>query len=313
MMALITGAAGQQGSYLTELLLEKGYDVCAMIRPNEALLSKDDRVRYYYCGMTESKKISKIILDTRPDEIYNLAAMNNVAQSFEMPNLAMSVNCGGFVRIIESVKDNKLNSKIYFAASSEVFGDPVESPQSETTPFSPRSPYGVSKAAAVYIARIYRALGMKIYCGILYNNESPRRPEEYVTRKICKHAASVIHGNQEKLRLGNLDARRDFGYAKEYVEWTWRIMQYHTPDDFIMATGITHSIREVLKIAFDHVGKPRWEKYIEVDESLYRPSESKELVGDITKSKTLLGFEPKVALKELIKIMVQHELDQYRA
>lgn len=312
MKAIISGCAGQQGRYLSALLLEKRYEVHGMLREIESSLGIPPRVIPHYCEMTDKKAIFDVIEKVRPDEIYNLAAMNDVALSFEIPNMTINVNCGGFIRTVESVRTLNLDCKIYFAASSEMFGSPYDSPQTENTPFSPKSPYGVSKVAAVQLARIYREkYGTKIYCGILYNNESPIRPEVFLSRKVCKYVASVAHGNIEKLKLGNLDARRDWGYSKEYCYWTWLVMQHPIPGDFIMATGVTHSVREFIKTAFAYVGILDWEKYIEIDKSLYRPAERKLLVGDISKSKALLDFEPKTTFKELISIMMDAELQQY--
>jgi GDPmannose 4,6-dehydratase len=194
-----------------------------------------------------------------------------------------------------------------------MFGKVLEVPQKETTPFYPRSPYGVSKAAAYYMARVYReSYGMKIYCGFLFNHESERRGEEFLSRKVCKAVAEIVNGKRDKLVLGNLDAKRDFGYAKEYVEWIWNIMQYHTPDDFVIATGETHSVREWVETAFKHAGINNWEDYVEYDKSLTRPAEVDLLIGDASKSKTVLGFEPKVKFEELVKIMTDAELNLFK-
>lgn len=310
--ALITGINGQDGSYLSELLISKGYYVAGMIRRTSQPLDANIKhlpIILYHGDMTDSASILNAIDDCRPDEIYNLAGMSQVRWSYDVPSMTMDVNCLGLLRIIESVRSLDLDCKIYQACSSEMFGKVQEVPQTEKTPFYPRSPYGVSKAAAYYMARVYReSYGMKIYCGFLFNHESERRGEEFLSRKVCKAIAEIKAGTRDKLKLGNLDAKRDFGYAKEYVEWIWNIMQYHTPDDFVIATGETHSIKEFVELAFHYAGIEDWEKYVEFDKSLTRPAEVDLLIGDASKSKRLLGFEPKVKFKELVKIMVEAEL-----
>lgn len=313
MKALITGILGQQGSYLEELLVEKGYDVYGVVREEEWENDTSGKSNIYCSEMTDYARIYGIIEKAKPDEIYNLAAINSIQFSFQNPATTMDVNYGGLARIMESVRDLKLDSKIYHASSSEIFGDPVESPQTETTKHNPRSPYGVSKCAGLQLAKVYREkYGMKIYCGILYNNDSPRRPEEFLSKKVCKYVASVINGNKEKLKLGNLDDKRDFGYAKEYCEWTWRIMQHDRPQDFIMATGVTHTVSEFVEKSFEYAGFPNWKDYVEIDESLLRAAETGVLVGNAEKSKSLLGFSPKVKFNELVALMTQHEIDQVK-
>lgn len=316
MNALITGISGQDGSYLAELLLSKGYNVHGIIRkvnnhPNIDHIK--DQLHLHYGDMTDTTSIRSAVQESRPDEIYYLAAMNQVKWSYEVPDLTMDINCGGLFRVIESVRSLNLNSKIYFAGSSEMYGKVIETPQTETTPFYPRSPYGVSKVAGYHMAKVFReSHNLKTYTGILFNHESPRRSEEFLTRKVCKYIASVLNGNKEKLRLGNLNAKRDFGYAKEYVEWIYNIVQHPTPDDFVISTGTMYSVREVLEIAFKYVNIQDWNAYIVHDESLLRPAEVDLLVGDSTKSKNLLGFSPKVKFPELIQIMIEHELNQYK-
>jgi GDPmannose 4,6-dehydratase len=258
--AFITGANGQDGSWLIELLLSKGYEVHGIIRRTSKPLHDNiahliDKIKLHPADMMDGGSLHQAIEKCMPDEIYNLAGMSQVRWSYEVPAMTMDVNCVGFLRIIESVRQLKLDCKIYQACSSEMFGKVLEVPQKETTPFYPRSPYGVSKAAAYYMARVYReSYGMKIYCGFLFNHESERRGEEFLSRKVCKAVAEIVNGKRDKLVLGNLDAKRDFGYAKEYVEWIWNIMQYHTPDDFVIATGETHSVREWVETAFKHAG-----------------------------------------------------------
>jgi GDPmannose 4,6-dehydratase len=316
--AFITGANGQDGSWLIELLLSKGYEVHGIIRRTSKPLHDNiahliDKIKLHPADMMDGGSLHQAIEKCMPDEIYNLAGMSQVRWSYEVPAMTMDVNCVGFLRIIESVRQLKLDCKIYQACSSEMFGKVLEVPQKETTPFYPRSPYGVSKAAAYYMARVYReSYGMKIYCGFLFNHESERRGEEFLSRKVCKAVAEIVNGKRDKLVLGNLDAKRDFGYAKEYVEWIWNIMQYHTPDDFVIATGETHSVREWVETAFKHAGINNWEDYVEYDKSLTRPAEVDLLIGDASKSKTVLGFEPKVKFEELVKIMTDAELNLFK-
>lgn len=316
MKALITGINGQDGSYLAELLLNKGYQVFGIIRRTSQPLDENiahlkDQIILIPGDMTDAGSIHNAIEKAIPDEIYNLAGMSQVRWSYDVPAMTMDVNCLGLLRIIESVRALKLDSKIYQACSSEMFGKVQEIPQKESTPFYPRSPYGVSKAAAYYMARVYReSYGMKIYCGFLFNHESERRGEEFLSRKVCKAVAEIKAGKRNKLTLGNLDAKRDFGYAKEYVEWIWSIMQHPTPDDFVIATGETHSVKEFVELAFRHAGLDNWEDYVEYDKTLTRPAEVDLLIGDASKSKNVLGFEPKVKFMKLVEIMVDAELSK---
>jgi GDPmannose 4,6-dehydratase len=312
--ALITGINGQDGSYLAELLISKGYAVTGIIRRTSQPLDENishlkDRITLLPGDMTDAGSLHNAIEKALPDEIYNLAGMSQVRWSYDVPAMTMDVNCLGLLRIIESVRALKLDAKIYQACSSEMFGKVQEIPQKETTPFYPRSPYGVSKAAAYYMARTYReSYGMKIYCGFLFNHESPRRGEEFLSRKVCKAVADIKAGKLDKLKLGNLDAKRDWGYAKEYAEWIWRIMQHDIPDDFVIATGETHSVKEWVEMSFAHAGISNWEDYVEYDKSLTRPAEVDILIGDASKSKHVLGFEPQVKFRELVSIMTESEL-----
>lgn len=314
MRALITGINGQDGSYLSELLLSKGYEVHGITRRTSQPLHENIRhllgkITLHPADMTDAGSLQNAIEISQPDEIYNLAGMSQVRWSYDVPAMTMDVNCVGLLRIIESVRSLKLDCKIYQACSSEMFGKVQEVPQTEKTPFYPRSPYGVSKAAAYYMARVYReGYGLKIYCGFLFNHESERRGEEFLSRKVCKAVAEIKAGLRDKIKLGNLDACRDFGYAKEYVEWIWNIMQHPTPDDFVIATGETHSVKEFVQLAFEHAGLPNWEDYVEYDKSLTRPAEVDLLIGDASKSMRVLGFEPKVKFRELVKIMVDAEI-----
>lgn len=314
MKALITGITGQSGSYLAEVLLDKGYDVHGIIRrishPNiENIEHIKELIVLHHADLTDSVSLQNVISAIHPDEIYNLAGMSQVRISYDIPVNTFDVNTLGLLRIIESVRNIKLDCKIYQACSSEMFGRALETPQTEKTPFYPRSPYGVSKAAAYYMAKTYReGYNMKIYCGILFNHESPRRGQEFLSRKVCKGISEIIKGTRSKLILGNLDAKRDFGFAKEYMEWVYKIMQYPIPDDFIIATGETHSIKEFVQLAFHYAGIEDWENYVDFDKNLLRAAEVDILQGDYSKSKELLGYEPKVKFNELVKIMLEAEL-----
>jgi len=315
-VAFITGISGQDGSYLSELLLEKGYEVHGMVRrisqPNLSnLVNVIDKVKLHTGDMTDATSIFRIINEVKPDEIYNFAAMSQVRDSYDHPDITQDINCNGLMRIMETVRALELDCKIYQACSSEMFGKVQETPQTETTQFYPRSPYGASKVSAYNQARIWReAYGMKIYCGILFNHESPRRGPSFLSRKVCIAVAEIAKGKRDKLILGNLDAKRDWGYAKEYVEWIYRIMQHHTPEDFVIATGETHSVKEWVELAFAHVGITDWESYVDYDKSLTRPAEVDLLLGDATKSKNVLGFSPKVKFAELVGIMMDAELEK---
>jgi len=313
MKAFITGITGQDGSYLAELLLSKEYEVHGMVRrisnpqyPN--LSNVIDKVKLHVGDMLDTLSLVRLISEIQPDEIYNFAAMSQVRDSYDHPEVTQDINANGPLRIFEAVRLFSPQSKIYQACSSEMFGKVQETPQTETTKFYPRSPYGSSKVTAYNHAKIYReAYGLNIYCGILFNHESPRRGRAFLSRKVCIAVAEIKAGKREKLVLGNLDAKRDWGYAKEYCEWIWRIMQHPTPDDFVIATGETHSVKEFVALAFHYVGIENWEDYVEYDKSLTRPAEVDLLMGDATKSNNVLGFEPKIKFKELVKIMVDAE------
>lgn len=316
MKALITGITGQDGSYLAELLLSKGHEVHGLIRrisqPNFSNLAAVlDRLHLHTGDMTDGPSLYRIIDAVRPDEIYNLAAMSQVRDSYDHPEVTQDINAGGLLRIMEACRALRIDPRIYQACSSEMFGRVQETPQRETTKFYPRSPYGASKVAAFNLARVWReAYGAKVYCGILFNHESPRRGEAFLSRKVCKAVAEFARGRTQKLKLGNLDAKRDWGYAKEYVEWIYLILQRSAPDDFVIATGETHSVKEFIELAFAHVGISDWEKYVEYDQSLTRPAEVDLLCGDATKSREVLGFEPKVKFHDLVKIMVDAEMEK---
>lgn len=310
--ALITGITGQDGSYLAELLLEKGYEIHGLVRRTSQdnyhnIRHFADDIKLHYGDMTDSGSINNIIKKVMPDEIYNFAAMSQVRVSYDAPVSTFDINALGFLRVVEAMRRIKPDAKLYQACSSEMFGKVQETPQTERTAFYPRSPYGASKAAAFYLGRSYReGYGLKIYNGILFNHESPRRGDSFLSKKVIKAAVRIKKGLQKKLILGNLDAKRDWGYAKEYVEWIYRIVQEEA-DDYLICTGETHSVKEWVELSFKLVGL-HWEKYVDFDEDLKRPAEVDVLLGDFSKSKRILGFEPKVKFKDLVKIMVDYEL-----
>lgn len=312
--ALITGITGQDGSYLAELLLDKGYEVHGLVRrvsqPNLGNIAQVAHKLTLHTGdMVDGASLHRVVKTVAPDEIYNLAAMSQVRDSYDHPEVTQDINAGGLLRLMEACRNLGLDSKIYQACSSEMFGKVAETPQTERTPFYPRSPYGASKVAAFNLAKVWReAYGTKVSCGILFNHESPRRGPAFLSRKVCIAAAEIAHGRREKLTLGNLDAKRDWGYAKEYVAWIHAIMQRDEPDDFVIATGETHSVREFVAAAFARAGLPDWERYVDYDRSLTRPAEVDLLCGDASKSRAVLGFEAKVKFAELVNIMVDAEV-----
>ncbi len=320
--ALITGITGQDGSYLAELLLSKGYEVHGIIR--RASTFNTDRIDHlyqdphvngvklflHYGDLADSVKMVKILYDLQPDEIYNLGAQSHVRVSFEIPEYTGNIVGVGAVRILEAIREANLVDKVRFyqASSSEMFGKAHEVPQTEDTPFWPRSPYGCAKMYAHWLTVNYRESYNMFACsGILFNHESPRRGETFVTRKITRAATRIKLGLQDKLFLGNLDARRDWGYAKEHVEIMWLMLQQDRPDDYVIATNETHSVKEFVVEAFDRLGLD-WEKYVDYDERYERPAEVDLLIGDPAKAKRQLGWEPKVTFKELVAIMVDADL-----
>ncbi|HEV2915748.1 MAG TPA: GDP-mannose 4,6-dehydratase [Pyrinomonadaceae bacterium] len=318
--ALITGITGQDGSFLTELLLEKGYEVYGIIRRSSSFNTdridhlyqdpheKGTRLRLVYGDLNDSSSLNTILRQTAPDEIYNLGAQSHVRVSFDVPEYTGEVTGLGTVRILEAIREVGIRPKFYQASSSELFGKVSETPQSERTPFYPRSPYGCAKAYAYWITVNYRESYNLFACnGILFNHESERRGETFVSRKITRAATRIKLGLQEKLYLGNLDARRDWGYARDYVEAMWLMMQAGQPDDFVIATGETHSIRDFLDEAFGYLDMD-WNKYVEIDPRYYRPAEVDLLLGDATKAREVLGWEPKVGFKELVRLMVDSDL-----
>jgi GDPmannose 4,6-dehydratase len=312
--ALVTGITGQDGSYLTELLLKKGYEVWGIIRRSSSFhtgridhLYKDPHekpnLRLVYGDLTDGGNLSTIVNELQPDEIYNLGAQSHVKVSFETPVYTVNTDALGTLRLLEALRSMKSPPRFYQASSSEMYGKAVEAPQSEKTPFYPRSPYGCAKAYSFWQTVNYReSYGLFACNGILFNHESPRRGETFVTRKITRAATRIKLGLQEKLYLGNLDAKRDWGYAGDYVEAMWLILQQDKPDDFVIATGETHSVREFVEEVFGCLDMD-WHKYIEVDPVYFRPAEVDRLQGDATKAAKVLGWKPKVSFKELAKMM----------
>ncbi|WP_157151262.1 GDP-mannose 4,6-dehydratase [Brachyspira sp. SAP_772] len=319
--ALITGITGQDGSYLAELLLEKGYEVHGIIRRSSSFnteridhLYKDPHINdvkmfLHYGDLSDSSNLSRLLEKIQPNEIYNLAAQSHVRVSFDMPEYTADVVGLGTIRILDAIKDTEIKTKFYQASTSELYGKVVETPQTEKTPFYPRSPYACAKLYSYWITVNYRESYDMYACnGILFNHESPRRGETFVTKKITHAVAKILKKEQDKLYLGNLDAKRDWGYAKDYVEAMWLMLQQEKADDYVIATGETHSVREFLDEAFGLVGLD-WKKYVEIDPRYYRPSEVDLLLGDPTKAKEKLGWTPKTAFKELVKIMLEYDLN----
>jgi GDPmannose 4,6-dehydratase len=312
--ALITGITGQDGSYLAELLLEKGYEVHGMVR--RASTEKFDRIEHlrdritlHQADLLDQRSMVDALRAAKPDEVYNLAAMSFVAVSWVQPTLTAEFTGVGVTRMLEAVRDTCPEARFYQASSSEMFGKVLETPQTETTPFYPRSPYGVAKVYGHHITVNYReSYDMWATSGILFNHESPRRGLEFVTRKITWHAAAIKLGQRDKLSLGNLDARRDWGFAKDYVEAMWLMLQHDKPDDFVIATGETNTVRRCVEVAFDEAGI-EWEPYVAIDDSLKRPAEVDLLVGDSGKAKRELGWSPKTSFEELIRLMVRSDLE----
>lgn len=337
--ALITGITGQDGSYLAELLLQKGYEVHGMIRRSSSFntgridsIYRDPhesgvRMFLHYGDLNDASSINKILRDVRPDEIYNLGAQSHVRVSFDIPEYTGEVDALGSVRILEGIRETELNTKFYQASSSELYGKVVETPQKETTPFYPRSPYACAKAYSFYITMNYReSYGLFACNGILFNHESPRRGETFVTRKITRAAARIKLGMQERLYLGNLEAKRDWGFAGDYVEAMWLMLQQSEPDDYVVATGETHSVREFAEKVFASLDMPlAWQGsgvaekgidantgkvLIEIDPKYFRPAEVDLLLGDATKAQLKLGWQPRTSFEELVKMMVESDFAQ---
>ena len=347
-VALITGITGQDGSYLAEFLIDKGYEVHGILRRSSSFntgriehlyldewvrdMKKKRLIELHWGDMTDSSSLIRIISEIRPDEIYNLAAQSHVKVSFDVPEFTAEVDAVGVLRLLEAVRIVGLADKcrIYQASTSELYGKVQDVPQSESTPFYPRSPYGVAKLYGFWVMKNYReSYGMYCCNGILFNHESERRGENFVTRKITLAAARIAKGLQDKLYLGNLNALRDWGYAKDYIECMWLMLQQDQPDDFVIATGESHSVREFCTLAFKEAGiELRWEGsgvdekgidvqtgkvLVEVDPKYFRPAEVEQLLGDPTKARTVLGWNPhKTSFEELVRIMVQHDMNELK-
>src|SRR3954451_7083682 len=312
--ALITGITGQDGSYLAELLLEKGYDVHGMVRRAstekfERIEHLRDRITLHQGDLLDQRSLVDTLRASRPDEVYNLAAMSFVAVSWIQPTLTAEFTGVGVTRMLDAVREACPGTRFYQASSSEMFGKVRETPQNEATPFYPRSPYGAAKAYGHHITVNYRESYDLFACsGILFNHESPRRGLEFVTRKITWHAAAIKHGKANELRLGNLDAKRDWGFARDYVEAMWLMLQQDKADDYVIATGQTNTVRDCVQVAFDQAGIDDWEKYVVIDPAFVRPAEVDQLIGDPSKAKRDLGWEPKTTFEQLIRLMVDADL-----
>ncbi len=322
--ALITGITGQDGSYLAELLLAKGYEVHGIIRRastfNTGRLepiyadphSGKSRLFLHYGDLSDASALARLVGKIKPAEIYNLAAQSHVRVSFDSPEYTTDITATGTVRLLEAIRETGVRARFYQASSSEMYGKVQDVPQTETTPFYPRSPYGCAKVFSFWATVNYReSYGMHASNGILFNHESPRRGETFVTRKITRAVAHIKAGLQDKLFLGNLDAKRDWGYAKEYVEAMWLMLQQDEPDDYVIATNETHSVKEFLELTFEYAGLD-WKKHVEIDPRYYRPAEVDMLIGDYGKAKKKLGWNPKTRFADLAKLMVDADIELLR-
>lgn len=314
--ALITGITGQDGSYLTEFLLNKGYQVHGLIRRSSSFNTErlnhlyqdphepNARLHLHYGDLTDGTGLRGLLTQIEPDEVYNLGAQSHVRVSFDQPVYTVQVDAVGTIRLLEAIRESGVSARFYQASSSEMYGKASEVPQSETTPFRPRSPYGCAKLYSFWQTVNYReSYGMFCCNGILFNHESPRRGGTFVSRKITRAATRIKEGLQDKLYLGNIDARRDWGFAGDYVEMMWLMLQQDEPDDYVVATGESRSVRELLELAFDHIGLD-WNKYVQIDPRYYRPAEVELLQGDASKARRVLGWEPKVNFEQLVTMMV---------
>jgi GDPmannose 4,6-dehydratase len=316
MKALITGSTGQDGSYLAELLLAKGYEVHGIIRRSSSLNTRRidhifSRLNIHFGDLADGSALARIVAKIQPDEIYNLAAQSHVRVSFDVPEYTGDVTGIGTCRLLEAIRESGVKTKFYQASSSEMFGLVQEVPQRETTPFYPRSPYGCAKVYSHWLTVNYReSYGLHASNGILFNHESPRRGETFVTRKITKAVANILTGKQDKLFLGNLSSKRDWGFAGDYVEAMWKMLQQDKPDDYVIATGETHTVQEFLELAFG-LAELYCRKHVEIDPRLFRPAEVELLIGDATKAREAFGFQPKVGFHQLVKMMLLADLDAF--
>jgi len=319
--ALVTGITGQDGSYLAELLIEKGYEVHGIVRRSSSFNTEridhlyldphdsNAKLFLHYGDLNDASSLQTIVADVQPAEVYNLGAQSHVRVSFDIPEYTAEITALGTVRLLEAIRELGVKCRFYQASSSELYGKVVETPQKETTPFHPRSPYAVAKAYAFYMTQNYReAYGMFATNGILFNHESERRGETFVTRKITRAVGRIKHGLQKDLFLGNLDAKRDWGHAKDYVEAMWLMLQQDTPDDFVIGTGETYSVRSFAEKAFGHVGLDM-KDFVKIDPRYFRPSEVDLLLSDPTKAKKTLGWQPKIGFDELVRLMVESDLE----
>jgi len=307
--AFITGITGQDGSYLAEILLEKGYEVYGMIRRSSSFnTARLDHIfgdiELVFGDLTDGSVLNQLMRTIRPDEVYNLGAQSHVRVSFDIPEYTADADAMGTLRLLDAIREEGVQCRFYQASSSEMFGQAAEIPQRETTPFHPRSPYGVAKVFSYWITRNYReAYDMYAVNGILFNHESPRRGPTFVTRKITRAVGAILRGEQKDLKLGNLEARRDWGFARDYMEGAWMMLQADEPDDFVLATGETHSVEDFLEEAFTYAGLD-WRDYVRIDPRYFRPAEVDVLIGDYSKAKAQLGWEPAVRFRELVRMMV---------
>ena len=315
--AFITGITGQDGSYLAEILLEKGYEVYGLIRRSSSFnTARIDHIfgdlELVFGDLTDGSVLNQLMRTIRPDEVYNLGAQSHVRVSFDMPEHTGDVDAMGTLRLLDAIREEGVECRFYQASSSEMFGEVAETPQTESTPFHPRSPYGVAKVYAYWITRNYReAYGMYAVNGILFNHESPRRGPTFVTRKITRAVGAILRGEQDELRLGNLEARRDWGFARDYMDGAWQMLQADEPDDYVLATGEAHSVEEFLDEAFAYVGLD-WREYVTIDPRYFRPAEVDVLIGDYSKAKEKLGWQPTVRFEELVRMMVDADRERER-
>jgi GDPmannose 4,6-dehydratase len=320
--ALITGVTGQDGSYLAEFLLEKGYEVHGIIRRSSSFNTgriehlyrdpheKNVRLFLHYGDLNDASSLNRLLEKIQPDEIYNLAAQSHVRVSFDVPEYTAEITAVGTVRLLEAIRETQIKTRFYQASSSEMYGKVREVPQTETTPFYPRSPYACSKVFAFWTTVNYReSYGLFALNGILFNHESPRRGETFVTRKITKAVALIKKGRQKEIYLGNLEAKRDWGYAKDYVEAMWLMLQQDQADDYVIATGESHSVREFLEEAFRYAGL-NWKDYVKIDPRYFRPAEVDALVGNAAKARAKLGWAPRVSFRDLVHLMVDQDMQE---